>query len=64
MDTVPDIDSVPDKKIKDINNFLFGDIEKIKQELSESSAGGSKRKATHKRRRKHRKRKATRKHYR
>ena len=57
-DTVPDVDN----KIKDINDFLFGDIEKKIRE--ESSAGGSKRnskrkttrkpKATHK--------KATRRH--
>ena len=60
--TVPDIDAVPDKKIKDINDFLFGDIEKLIRE--ESSAGGSKRK-TRRRHRKatHRKRKTTRKHY-
>ena len=61
-DTVPDVDAVPDPKIKDINDFLFGDIEKKIRE--ESSAGGSKRnskrkttrkpKATHK--------KATRRH--
>jgi hypothetical protein len=70
--TVPDIDAVPDPKIKEINDFLFGDIEKIIRE--ESSAGGSKRKLKRKTRRKtrrqrkatHRKathRKATRKHY-
>ena len=55
-------DTVPDEKIEDIDNFLFGDIEKL---IKESSAGGSKskRKTKRKSKRKNTKRKATRKHY-
>ena len=58
-------DTVPDKKIKNIDNFFFGNIDKIKKELfSESSAGGRKRKTTHRKAtRRKRKRKVTRKHY-
>ena len=57
-ETVPD--TVPDEKIEDIDNFLFGDMEKL---IEESSAGGSKSKRKTKRKNRKRKRKTKRKHY-